>query len=63
MEQVAGVLLALGLAFFGEKAENKVFTLGSAGLFIWLGLDSAEPLIMVSLFGVGLYQLYKTFFR
>lgn len=63
MEQVAGVLLALGLAWFGEMQENKMFTLGSAGMFFWLGFDSVEPLIMVAMFGVGVYQLYKTFFK
>jgi hypothetical protein len=63
MEQLAGVFLALGLAFFGERQENKIFTLGSAGMFFWLAFDSVEPIIMVTLLGVGIYQLYKTFMK
>jgi len=63
MEQLAGVFLALGLAFFGEQQENKIFTLGSAGMFFWLAFDSVEPIIMVVLLGVGIYQLYKTFMK
>lgn len=59
---VASVLLALGLAYFGETRENNIFTLGSAGIFFWIGFNSAEPLIMVALLGIGIYQLYKTFF-
>lgn len=63
MEQLAGVLLALGTAWIGEVRENRIFTLASAGLFLWIGFDSTEPLILLAMASIGIYQLYKTFMK
>lgn len=62
MDQIAIVILGIGLIFIGNKSGARIYNLASAGIFLYLVFDMTDPFLIVSFIGVAIYQFYVTFF-
>jgi len=59
----AFAILVIGFMFFGFKTKARIFYLAAAMINFLIAVTyTSEPLIMISLFGVGLTLLFFTFF-
>ena len=58
----AFAILVIGFMFFGFKTQARIFYLAAAMIIFLIAITYTEPMIMISLFGVGLTLLFFTFF-
>lgn len=57
------VFLGICLSAMGLYFEQRMFTFFSGVLFIFMGLQSSEMFLLVGLVGLGIWQLFSTFFE
>lgn len=56
-------LLGIGFILIGHVLKLRIFNLLSVAVFTFLGIELGEyPALLVAFIGVGLYEIYYTFF-
>lgn len=61
MEQLVVCIFILGFIFLGEKTQNPIYNLASAGFCFYLAFTVGITVIMLVLIFIGLFQLVYIF--